>query len=71
MTGDTFEQVKKAELAITKSKHCSGCYSVKRVEGGAWVMTRGGKSRRWICSGCAERARRAGIANIQSADLLA
>lgn len=39
---------------FTDKQHCSGHQGMADKKGGEWLVTNGGKSRRWICAACAQ-----------------
>ena len=57
MSTKTLELARKSEHSILGTRWCGHCQSSRKVGGGQWIISNGGRNRRWKCSSCVERAK--------------
>lgn len=57
MATKILEQAKKSEHSILGTRWCGHCQSSRKVGGGTWIISNGGRNKRWKCAECTQRAK--------------
>ena len=68
MTSYTYAKAVKAASIVTGTRFCSHCWMTQKTEGGQWKVSSNGRTRRWRCAECVQRAQNRAATAAATAD---
>jgi len=54
-------KTEKDSVIVNADRFCTNCQLRRKVQGGLWVVSKDGKTRRWKCETCSGKLRERGV----------